>query len=75
MPAKIPAVEAGALLGGRGWCGRGEEDGREEGAAAPLEALRALPLVAGDRVASALWRFEALGVGEEVWMRCAGQSR
>ena len=59
MPAKIPAVGAGALLGGRGWCGRGEEDGREEGAAAPLEALRALPPVAGDRVASVLWRFVA----------------
>ncbi len=52
MTAKIPSVEADALLGGRGWCGRGEEDGREEGAAAPLESLRTLPPVAGDRVAS-----------------------
>jgi hypothetical protein len=36
------------LCGGRGGCGREEEDGREEGAATPLEALRALLLVAGD---------------------------
>ena len=36
MTTKIPAVEAGALLGGRGWCGRVEEDGREEGVAVPL---------------------------------------
>ena len=43
----------------RGGCGREEEDGREEGAAAPLEALRALPPVVGDRVASALWRLLA----------------
>jgi len=60
MPAKIPAVEAGAaagaLRGERGGCGREEEDGREEGAAAPLEALRTLLLVVEDRVASALWR-------------------
>jgi hypothetical protein len=60
MPAKMPAVEAGAaagaLCGERGSCGREEEDGREEGAAAPLEVLRALPLVAGDdRVAFVLW--------------------
>ena len=63
MPAKIhseiPAigegVAAGALLGKRGGCGGEEGEGREEGAAAPLEALRALPPVAGnDRVASAL---------------------
>ena len=63
MPAKIPAVGAGAaegaLLAKRGGCGREEEDGREEGAAAPLEALRAHPPVAGDRVASALWRLLA----------------
>ena len=60
MPAKIPASEAGAttgeLCGGRGGSGREEEDGREEGAAGPLEALRALPLVVEDRVASALCR-------------------
>ena len=52
MTAKIPAAEAGAaagaLCGGREDCGREEEDGREEGATAPLETLRALPLVAGD---------------------------
>jgi hypothetical protein len=58
MPVKIPAAEAGAaaggLYGGRGGCGREEEDGREEGAAAPLEALQALPLVVEDLVASAL---------------------
>jgi hypothetical protein len=36
------------LCGGKGGCGREEEDGREEGAAAPLEALRALLPVAGD---------------------------
>jgi len=50
MPVKIPASEAGAaagggLCGGRGGCGREEED---EGAAAPLEALRALLPVTGD---------------------------
>jgi hypothetical protein len=62
MPAKIPASEAGAsagggLCGGRGGCGREEGDGREEGAAAPLEAVRALLLVAGDGdVALVLWR-------------------
>ena len=60
MPAKIPAVGAGAaegaLLGKRGCCGREEEDGSEEGAAAPLEALRALPPVVGDLVASAVSR-------------------
>ena len=43
------------MLGGRGCCGRGEEDGREEGAAAPLEALRVLPPVVGDLVASAVF--------------------
>jgi hypothetical protein len=52
MPAKIPATEAGAaagtLCGNRGGCGGEEEDGREKGASAPLEALRALPLVVGD---------------------------
>jgi hypothetical protein len=52
MPAKIPATEAGAaagaLCGNRGGCGGEEEDGRKKGAAAPLEALRALPLVVGD---------------------------
>ena len=57
IPVKIPVAEAGAaaggLCGGRGGCGREEEDGREEGAAAPLEALRALPLVVEDLVASA----------------------
>jgi hypothetical protein len=46
MPAKIPAVSAGAaagaLRGKRGGCGREEGGGWEEGAAAPLEALRAL---------------------------------
>jgi hypothetical protein len=39
MPAKMPAAEAGAaagaLRGGRWGCGREEEDGMEEGAAAP----------------------------------------
>ncbi len=50
---------AGALCGGRGDCGREEEDGREEGAATPLEALRSLPLVVEDRVASALCRLFA----------------
>ena len=57
MSAKIPAAEAGAaaggLCGGRGGCGREEEDGREEGAAAPLEARRAPRLVVEDLVASA----------------------
>ena len=61
MPAKIPASEAGAsagggLCGGRGGCGREEEDGREEGAAVPLETLRALLPVAGDDVALVLYR-------------------
>ena len=61
IPAKIPASEAGAaagggLCGGRGGCGREEEDGREEGATAPLEALRALLPVAGDKVALVLYR-------------------
>jgi hypothetical protein len=43
----------------RGGCGREEEDGREEGAAAPLEALQKLPPVVRDRVASALCRLFA----------------
>ncbi len=38
-------MEGGGESGG---CGREEEDGREEGDVAPLETLRALPLVAGD---------------------------
>ncbi len=58
MPAKIPAVRAcaaaGALRGKKGGCGREEGNGRKEGAAAPLEVLRALLLVVEDRVASAL---------------------
>jgi hypothetical protein len=62
MPAKITAVGAGAaagiLLAKKEDFGR-EEDGRGEGAAAPVDALRALLLVAGDRVASALWRLLA----------------
>ena len=60
MTTKIPTGEAGASAGGlcgeRGGCGREEEDGREEGAAAPLEALRVLPLVVEDLVASVLCR-------------------
>jgi len=61
MPAKIAAVGAGAaagtLLAKREDCGREEEDGREEGAAAPVEALRALLPVAGDDdVALVLYR-------------------
>jgi hypothetical protein len=64
MPAKIPAVGAGAAAGAsrgkRGGSGREEGDGREEGAAAPLEALWALlPVVRDDRVASVLWRLIA----------------
>jgi hypothetical protein len=63
MPAKIPAAEAGAaagaLRGGRGGCGLEEEDGMEEGAAAPVQALQALPLVVEDRVATALCRLFA----------------
>jgi hypothetical protein len=60
IPSKFPAAEAGAaaggLCGGRGGCGREKGDGREEGAAAPLEAVRALLLVAGDdRFAFAMW--------------------
>jgi hypothetical protein len=60
MPAKIPAVRAGAAAGasrgGRGGRGREEEDFREEGAATPLEAVRALLLVTGDGdVALVLW--------------------
>ena len=52
---EIPAAGAEALLTKRGGCGREEEDGRQEGATATLEALRALPPVAGDdRVASDL---------------------
>jgi hypothetical protein len=61
MPAKIPAVRAGAAAGsargGRGGRGKEEEDEREEGAAVPLEAVRTLLLVAGDGdVALVLWR-------------------
>jgi hypothetical protein len=61
MPAKIPAVRAGAAAGasrgGRRGRGKEEEDEREEGAAAPLEALRALLPVAGDDdVALVLYR-------------------
>ena len=48
MPAKNPAVEAGAaagtLLAKSEGCGGEEDDGREEGAASPLEAPRALSL-------------------------------
>ena len=55
---ECPGAAAGKLLAKRVGCGR-EEDGREEGAVAPLEALRALLLVAGDRVASAVWRLLA----------------
>jgi hypothetical protein len=60
MPAKIPAVQAGAAAGAsRGktvGCGREEGDERKEGAAAPLEVVQALLLVVEDRVASALCR-------------------
>ena len=62
IPAKIPATEAGAAAGGglcgeRGGCGREEEDGREEGAAAPLEALQVpLPVAGDDDVALVLYR-------------------
>ncbi len=60
MPAKIPAVQAGAAAGAsrgrRGGCGREEGDGRKEGAAASLEVVQALLLVVEDRVASALCR-------------------
>jgi hypothetical protein len=53
MPAKIPALGAGAdAEASRGACGREEEVGWEEGAAAPLEALRALLPVVLNRVAS-----------------------
>ncbi len=52
MPAKISVADAGtaagALCGGRGGCRREDEDEREERAAAPLEAQRALLQVAGD---------------------------
>jgi hypothetical protein len=51
MTAKIPAETGeaeGVLCGGRGDCGREEEDGREEGSDTPLETLRALLPVAGD---------------------------
>ena len=53
MPENMSASKEGAGAGGglcgeRGVCGREEEDGREEGAASPLEALRALLPVAGD---------------------------
>jgi hypothetical protein len=40
-PGREAGGAAGASCGGRGSCGREEEDGREEGAAAPLEALLA----------------------------------
>ncbi len=58
MPANMSASKAGAgagggLCGGREGCGGEEEDEREEGAAAPLEALRAPPLVVENLVASA----------------------
>ncbi len=63
MPAKILAVRAGAAAGAsrgeKGGCGREEGDGREDGAAAPLEVLRVLLLVVEDRVASALCRLFA----------------
>ena len=61
MSGKIPGVGEDTLLGGRDGVGeeRGE-DGREEGDVSPLEALRVLPPVAGDRVPCPLWRFEAL---------------
>jgi len=49
MPAKIPAVQAGAGAGASrgkiGGCGREEGYGRKEGAAAPLEVVQALLLV------------------------------
>ncbi len=51
MTVKIPVetgLSSGKLCGDRGDCGREEEDGREEGAATPLEALPALLPVAGD---------------------------
>ncbi len=61
MPAKIPVVGAGAgteaSRGERGFCGRDEEDGGEEGAAA--QALRALLPVIGFRIASAFWQLLA----------------
>jgi hypothetical protein len=57
MSVKIPTVETGAavggLCGGRGTCGREEEDGSEVGAVVPLETLRSLPLVVEDLVTSA----------------------
>ena len=56
---KSPSVGVGSLLGGKGWCGRGEEYGREEGSTVPLEDLRALPPFVGDRVVSVLYRFVA----------------
>ncbi len=49
----------GASRGGRGGRGILEEDGREEGDATPLEAVRALLLVVEDCVASALCRLFA----------------
>ena len=56
MPAKMPAVGASAgteaTRGERGFCGRDEEDGGEEMAAAPLEAQRALLPVVWVRVAN-----------------------
>jgi hypothetical protein len=54
----------GASRGEKGDCGREESDGREEGAAAPLEVLRALLLVVEDRVASALCRLFAWLLGK-----------
>jgi hypothetical protein len=63
MPAKIPAVQAGAaagaLRGKREGCGREEGGGRKEGAAAPLEVVQALLLVVEDRVVSVLCRLFA----------------
>ncbi len=60
MTTKIPVEEGGAdawvLCGGRGGCGREEEDGKEEVVVEPLEVLRVLPLVVEDRVVSPLCR-------------------
>jgi len=49
--SKAGAGAGGGLCGGREGCGGEEEDEREEGAAAPLEALRAPPLVVEDLIA------------------------
>ncbi len=59
---KYPAVGAGTSRGRRGGCGREEEDGREEVAAAPLEALRLYERFCRSRVSCcvALWRLFAL---------------